>query len=220
MLVSIRKASKTYTNFGRKRVLFSDVNIDISEGKVVTLTGSSGSGKSTLMNIMAGFETMDNGRYYYNGENVTNNKRRINELRQNDISIIPQGLLLIDQLNSYDNIQIASDAKKIQVSNNDIENYAKELEIFSLLDVKIKKLSLGERQRVAIIRALVCGSKLVIADEPTSALDHSLADKTIDLFCRIAKSGTAFFIITHDLSVFDVADTIYLLEDGVLKKKK
>ena len=173
-----------------------------------------------MLNILAGFETLDEGSYFYQKEDVTNNRRRIGELRRTDMSIIPQGLLLIEQLTAFENIEVATEAKKINISRETVEEYARELEIEPLLDIKVKKLSLGERQRIAIVRALVCSGNLVLADEPTSALNHDLALKAIELFRRRADSGTAFLMITHDLSLLDAADTVYSLDGGRLEKTK
>ncbi len=220
MLVELKKASRSFSNFGREKVLFSNADLSLKAGEIVAVTGASGNGKSTLLNILAGFETLDEGSYFYQKEDVTNNRRRIGELRRTDMSIIPQGLLLIEQLTAFENIEVATEAKKINISRETVEEYARELEIEPLLDIKVKKLSLGERQRIAIVRALVCSGNLVLADEPTSALNHDLALKAIELFRRRADSGTAFLMITHDLSLLDAADTVYSLDGGRLEKTK
>ena len=220
MLVELKKASRSFSNFGREKVLFSNADLSLKAGEIVAVTGASGNGKSTLLNILAGFETLDEGSYFYQKEDVTNNRRRIGELRRTDMSIIPQGLLLIEQLTAFENIEVATEAKKINISCETVEEYARELEIEPLLDIKVKKLSLGERQRIAIVRALVCSGNLVLADEPTSALNHDLALKAIELFRRRADSGTAFLMITHDLSLLDAADTVYSLDGGRLEKTK
>jgi len=209
-ILSLRKINKS---FGPVHVL-KDVNFDAYAGKVTALVGDNGAGKSTLIKCIAGIYTPETGEFIFEGNDVTiAGPRDATEL---GIEIVYQDLALCDNLDIVHNMFLGREEKSgITLNESHMESLAKKtLDGLSVRTVKsirqkVASLSGGQRQTVAIARAVLWNSKVVILDEPTAALGVAQTEQVLKLVRQLADNGLAVIVISHNLNdVFQVADNI------------
>ncbi|GDX15989.1 ABC transporter ATP-binding protein [Actinomycetes bacterium] len=215
-ILSLRGINKS---FGPVNVL-KGVDFDTYAGKVTALVGDNGAGKSTLIKCIAGIYTPEAGDFLFEGQKVEiNGPRDATEL---GIEIVYQDLALCDNLDIVHNMFLGREQKKGPVLNEtSMEALArKTLDGLSVRTVKsirqtVASLSGGQRQTVAIARAVLWNSKVVILDEPTAALGVAQTEQVLNLVRRLADNGLAVVLISHNLNdVFEVADNIAALYLG------
>lgn len=211
LFVKLINIKKSYS----KEVLV-DINLEITNGSYIAIEGKSGSGKSTLMNILGLIEEYDGGEYYFNNTLIRNN-RDYSNIRINNIGFIFQSYNLIPKLTCKENILLPTLYTKN--SHVDIEELAYDLDIYELLDKNVNVLSGGEKQRIAIARALILNPSLIIADEPTGNLDASNRKIVFELLHKENVKGRGIIMITHDPSTAEQAKTVYRLKGGKLYEK-
>lgn len=211
-LVELNNIKKTY---GNQRVL-DDLSLVLNRGEMSIIRGKSGSGKSTLMNIIGLLDAFDSGEYFYKGVKIKEkNKDRV---RADNIGFIFQSYNLIENLSVMDNILTTFLYSKLKVNDERME-YIKyllnELRIFELKNKRASLLSGGEKQRVAIVRALAKEPELVVADEPTGNLDYENACVIEEFLKNLTKqSNTSVLVVTHSKSLFNSADRLFYLKEG------
>lgn len=217
-IISLKDIRKTYD--GKKYVL-DRLDFSIERGELAVITGKSGSGKSTLMNIIGLLDTFDAGIYMFEGESIDVKRKSYSRLRGGKIGFIFQSYYLIESLSVSDNILMPllySDKKKIEKSTIDKMNSC--LEEYGLYDYRNKKTALlsgGEKQRVAVARALIKDPDLIIADEPTGNLDRENGSLIKKSLVRQTELGKSVIIVTHNKDLFSDAPSIYMLSDGRLE---
>jgi D-xylose transport system ATP-binding protein len=212
-LVGINKS------FGAVHVLH-DVDLAVAPGQVTALVGDNGAGKSTLIKCIAGIHPVDSGRILFEGRevNVTSPK----DAADLGIEIVYQDLALADNLDITQNMFLGRERKKgIVLDEASMEQSAREtLAKLSVRTVKsvrqqVASLSGGQRQTVAIAKAVLWESKVVILDEPTAALGVAQTRQVLDLVRRLAETGHGVILISHNMiDVFEVADRITALYLG------
>ena len=215
-LLSLRGITKS---FGAVDVL-KGVDLDAWSGKVTALVGDNGAGKSTLIKGIAGIYSFDGGSYTFEGQevNVTSPKQA-NSL---GIEVVYQDLALCDNLDVVHNMFLGrEETKRVTLDEIEMEERATAtlagLSVRTLKSVRqqVSSLSGGQRQTVAIARAVLWNSKLVILDEPTAALGLAQTRQVLDLVKRLGDQGLGVVIISHNLhDVFEVADRITVLRLG------
>lgn len=196
------------------KLVLEDINLKICDKSFIAIVGKSGSGKSTLMNILGLIEDYDDGEYIFNGKKIKNGTD-YNDIRGNNIGFIFQSYHLIPALTCRENIELPLLYGK--KSERSCDSIVKELNIENLLGKKINTLSGGEKQRVAVARALVRNPSLIIADEPTGNLDDSNKWMVYKILRREHEKGRGVIIITHDMELAEKADQKYILKDGKLQ---
>lgn len=206
-------------SFGAVQVL-SGVDLSVRAGRVTALVGDNGAGKSTLIKGMAGIHLFDAGDYLFEGEpvKVTNPK----EAAALGIEVVYQDLALCDNLDVVHNMFLGREMRRLRLVDEDtMEQRAREtldgLSVRTLTSVRtpVASLSGGQRQTVAIARAVLWNSKLVILDEPTAALGLAQTEQVLRLVRRLADRGLGVVLISHNLNdVFEVADDIAILYLG------
>ena len=204
-ILSLRGVNKS---FGPVHVL-KDVNFDIAAGKVTALVGDNGAGKSTLIKCIAGIYTPETGDFHFEGNKVDIHGPR--DATALGIEIVYQDLALCDNLDIVHNMFLGREQKRGPVLNEtSMEALArKTLDGLSVRTVK------SIRQTVAIARAVLWNSKVVILDEPTAALGVAQTEQVLNLVRRLADNGLAVVLISHNLNdVFEVADNIAALYLG------
>ena len=217
-LLSLRGIEKS---FGAVHVLHG-VDFDIHPGKVTALVGDNGAGKSTLIKGIAGIHAFDKGEYFFEGKPVTvHSPRDANAL---GIEVVYQDLALCDNLDVVHNMFLGREQKKLGLlDESTMETRARTtldgLSVRTLQSVRtpVASLSGGQRQTVAIARAVLWNSKVVILDEPTAALGVAQTEQVLALVRRLADHGLGVALISHNLNdVFQVADEIAVLYLGNL----
>ncbi|RCX20837.1 putative ABC transport system ATP-binding protein [Anaerobacterium chartisolvens] len=217
MLIKLSGIKKTYSHRRRSRNVLTDVSMEILRGEMIAVMGASGSGKSTLLNILGGLDFPDSGSYCYNGKEIMTGKQAdLRLFRREHIGIVPQSLLLINQISAYKNIALPLEIRKEKHIREKIESVSKMLRIEELIGKKPGKLSVGECQRVAIARAVIAQPELILADEPTSALDQDSRDIVAELFSRLCSTGTTIIIVTHDHGLAEKCGRSLSLKCGIL----
>ncbi len=196
----------------------SGVDLSISSGEFVALSGPSGSGKSTLLNICGLLDDSDSGSYRLAGDDVAHLSRRESTLlRRELIGFIFQSFNLIPVMSAFENIEYPLLLAGIRPRTRR-EMVGEILERVGLQEFakhRPDRLSGGQRQRVAAARALVKRPKLVIADEPTANLDSSTAEQLIELMKGLAHTeGSSFLVATHDERMSAHCDRRVQLRDG------
>lgn len=205
------------------QVLLENESITINEGYVHVIRGSSGCGKTTLLYEISLLAKLSNGDYYWNDLkiNALNDYER-SVIRKNHIGYILQDLELISEdLNLHDNLECMFALNKHNYDQNKVAEYMQMMNLNCSLDQKVSELSRGQRQRFALVLALVKDVELIILDEPTSALD---LENTIELMNYLhllaSKYHKMILIASHDQYVGENCDVLYQIEDQHLVLKK
>ncbi len=208
--------------FGHVQAL-DNVELEIHRSEVLALVGDNGAGKSTLVKILSGVYTKDSGEIYSNGElvNIHSPKDARNLA---GISTVFQDLALVDVRDVGSNIYLNIEPVRMKIFINYSRMYEDAREIVDRLridlpsvKVKVSELSGGQRQAVAICRALARHGDVMLLDEPAAALGVEQQKKVNDLIIELSVQGNAILLISHNLShVFEVADRIAVMRQGKL----
>jgi D-xylose transport system permease protein len=212
-LVGIRKS------FGAVAVL-RGVDLTVPPGKVTALVGDNGAGKSTLIKSVAGIYSIDGGEIRWEGKRV--HIRNPKDAAALGIEVVYQDLALADNLDVVQNMFLGRERLKVGLLDEASMEQAAgqtlgELRVTTVKSVRqpVASLSGGQRQSVAVAKAVMWNSKLVILDEPTAALGVSQTEQVLALVRRLADRGLAVLIVSHNLNdVFAVADRIAVLRLG------
>lgn len=210
-------------SFGKLQVL-KDINLNIKQGEIVSIVGASGAGKTTLLQIIGTLSRPDSGSITYNGLRVDNiGDKKLSQFRNKSIGFVFQFHQLLPEFTALENIMIpAFIAKK-----NEKES---EQEAKALLDMmglsnranhKPSELSGGEKQRIAVARALINKPTIILADEPSGSLDTENKEELHHLFFRLRDEiGQTFVIVTHDEQLASTTDRTIYMQDGMIVNKE
>jgi ABC-type sugar transport system ATPase subunit len=215
-LLELRGVSKV---FGAVRAL-SGVNFSVPAGKVTALAGDNGAGKSVLVKTVSGLWEPTEGQIYWEGSAV--HLRRPNDAEALGITTIYQDLALCDNLDIVQNMFLGHEKLRHRLLDEaSMELAAREtladLHVTTVRSIRqpVASLSGGQRQSVAVAKAVMSKAKLVIMDEPTAALGVAQTQQVLELIKRLSSQGTAVIVISHNLNdVFEVADQISVLYLG------
>lgn len=202
-------------SFDGKEVL-KNINLKVEKGEKVIIIGPSGSGKSTFLRTLNLLESIDGGEIILENNKI-NTKTNIDQYRQN-IGMVFQSFNLFNNLTVKENIMLAPVTLKMK-TKEEAEKEAKELlKKINLKDKANKypnQLSGGEKQRVAIVRALAMNPKVMLFDEPTSALDPEMVSEVLNLMKDLAESGMTMIIVTHEMGFAkEIGSKIVFMDKG------
>ncbi len=207
-------------SFGSLQVL-KNVDLTISKGEIVSIVGPSGAGKTTLLQIMGTLDKPDSGKVIFEGNDVTKyNDRKLSDFRNKNIGFVFQFHQLLPEFTALENTMIPALIGKKDRAQATKE--AKEiLELMGLADRKHHKpaeLSGGEKQRVAVARALINNPMIVFADEPSGSLDTENKDELHSLFFKLRNElNQTFVIVTHDTQLAQLTDRTISMIDGIIE---
>jgi len=215
-LLELRGVSKS---FGSVQAL-TDVDFEVRAGEVMALVGDNGAGKSTLIKCVAGIHPMDNGEMLFDGEPVTVHGPR--DAAKLGIEVVYQDLALCDNLDVVQNMYLGREANRFTVLQEPpmearTRETLKTLRVTTIGSIRqaVATLSGGQRQSVAVARAVLWNSRLVILDEPTAALGVAQTEQVLALVKRLGEQGLGVVIISHNLhDVFETANRITVLRLG------
>jgi D-xylose transport system ATP-binding protein len=216
-VLELRDISKS---FGSVQAL-TDVDLEVHRGEVMALVGDNGAGKSTLIKCIAGIHAADSGEIIFDGKRVTVSGPK--DAARLGIEIVYQDLALCDNLDVVQNMFLGREAHSpLQVLREPVmeQRTATTLKTLAVTTIRsirqpVATLSGGQRQSVAVARAVMWNSKLVILDEPTAALGVAQTEQVLALVKRLGEQGLAVILISHNLhDIFAVADRITVLRLG------
>lgn len=221
------KCSKIHKSFGEGNLRFEvlhGVDLEVKRGELLMLVGPSGSGKTTLISIIAGILSYDAGEcviFDRNLNEMSDSEKTM--FRGKNLGYVFQAFNLIPMLSNEENVSIPLLLNGVE--RHEALKQAKErLSQFGLEDKVTAyppKLSGGQQQRVAIARAVIHNPDLIVCDEPTSALDHENGQLVLSHLREIvSKENRALIVVTHDSRIFDYADRIVHMEDGLITETK
>jgi simple sugar transport system ATP-binding protein len=197
-----------------------DVNMTLKKGEVLALLGDNGAGKSTLLKILCGFQQPDTGRILLNGEEVT--LKSVQQARTLGVDIVYQDLALIDELTVYHNMFLKREAVRWPLLNNrSMRKIARErLDDMGIglksVDAQVARLSGGQRQAIAVARAVYSDAKVLLLDEPLAAMGAKEAALILDLIRDLKRKGdVSIIVIAHNYGqVLEICDRVNLLQHG------
>jgi lipoprotein-releasing system ATP-binding protein len=217
MIVDIKKLTKTFSDGSRKLHVLKDINLQIDKGSIITIKGPSGSGKSTLLSIIGTLDNADSGELLINGISIQENTN-IDNLRNKSIGFVFQFHNLISELTLEENVSLPKMIAKEQWDKDELIDLFEYFDLRDRMNSFPNDLSGGEKQRVAVMRAVINNPSIIIADEPTGNLDKENALKMMSLFQKLnTEKKLTIIIATHDEDVFNIGLKKYQLVDGCLK---
>ena len=222
MILDAKGVIKSYRNGGNELKVLDGINLSLYQGKIITVVGKSGSGKSTLLNVLSTLDNADEGEIIIDGKNINGySDNEISKLRNLFIGFIFQSHHLLPDFTVLENILMP---ERINNKKSKLNKAWELLEALQLIDIKDKypmELSGGEKQRVAVLRALINNPKILFADEPTGNLDEKNALLLVDLLREINRDyKVAIMLTTHNPDVAEIGEEMYELKSGLLKKRK
>jgi len=216
-LLEARGISK---KFGSLQALY-DVDLTLYAGEVLALVGDNGAGKSTLIKSIAGNHRVDEGQFFFNGEPVKITGPK--DTAELGVEVVYQDLALCDNLTVTENMFLGREETNGfgMLSAASMQRQAAEtmrslaVTTLSSVDQSVARLSGGQRQSVAVAKAVMWNSKAVILDEPTAALGVAQTRQVLDLVRRLAERGLGVIVISHNLhDLFEIADRFLVLRLG------
>ena len=206
--MEVKNLIKVYANRRNTNRVINGISLSFKRGQIVFIVGRSGCGKSTLLNLIGGLESADNGSIVFDGKNITHGDI---EYKRKCIGFVFQDYNLVTGMNIGQNIALAS--KKYD--KDWIDDNAQTLGLRTMQ--KVETLSGGEKQRVALLRALYKDADIVLADEPTGNLDSKTSSIVFEQFRKLKEQNKIVVVVTHDLeSAKKYGDRIVELQDGLV----
>ena len=208
--------SKSYEVDDRRITVLDNINMAVKKGEFLVIEGKSGSGKSTLLSLLSGLDKPDNGSVILHGTDITGlSEDQLAPFRNRTIGYVFQSFHLVPSLSALENIMFPAEL------NHDPEAAAKASELLRRVDLDQRdnnfphQLSGGEKQRIALCRALVNSPQIVFADEPTGNLDSANGETILQLLLELrSELDTTLVMATHSREISRMADRIVQLVDG------
>lgn len=219
-MIQLNNIRKVYATKDMETVALRDINLTIDTGEFVAVMGPSGCGKSTLMNILGMIDTVSEGQYLFDSEDITDfSEKKLVQMRKENLGFIFQSFNLIDELSVEDNVALP--LRYLKVPKATRESRVREaLELVGLnhrARHKPSQLSGGQQQRVAVARAVIADPKLILADEPTGNLDSQNGDDVMELLRLLNEQGSTILMVTHSEKDASKAHRIIRMLDGQIQ---
>lgn len=218
-MIEIKGISKKYENKNKKaKLALNNINIKFPDTGMVFITGKSGSGKTTLINMLSGMDLPTSGEIIYNGENILNHDYDLDIYRRRDISFVFQDFNLIEAFSVRQNLVLSLGLKDYKEEESLIKDILDSLNLSDSIDKFPNELSGGEQQRIAISRALIRKTSVMLADEPTGNLDSKSSEELYNILKPLSLKMLVI-IVTHDCVLANKhADMLLEIQDGKILK--
>lgn len=219
--IRLTNINKFYCDGENKVEIIRNMNLDIGIGDIISITGSSGIGKSTLLRIIGFLESINSGEYILNNKPIDlRNDNKLAKYREQLFGYIPQNHTLIEKMSVFHNIAMPLYIRNCldKTIEERVYDISSKLRLEPLLKNNVDNLSLGEKQRISIARALVKRPKFLLADEPTSSLDMDNKKIFVKLVEELYDMGTAVIIITHDDYIMSRCNSKFKIIKGILEE--
>ncbi|HHT9125955.1 MAG TPA: ABC transporter ATP-binding protein [Candidatus Brocadiia bacterium] len=220
-LIILENVFKTYRMGEVELPVLRGIFLHIKKGEFIAIMGPSGSGKSTLMNIIGCLDTLSDGAYFLEGEDVSRLDRdRLAEIRNQKVGFVFQFFNLLNRTNAVENVELPMLYGGIPWRTR----RARALQLLQSVGLSGREyhypsqLSGGEQQRVAIARALSNNPSIILADEPTGNLDSKSATEIMEIFRKLNNDGVTIILVTHEIDIAQYAKRRILLKDGTIQQ--
>ncbi|GMQ80914.1 MAG: ABC transporter ATP-binding protein [Rhodothermia bacterium] len=220
-LLEVSRISKSYPNASGGRLpVLKNVSFTVTKGEMIAVVGESGTGKSTLLHLIGALDRPDEGSVRFNGEDVfSKSDEELSAFRNTSIGFVFQFHHLLPEFSALENVTMPALIKRtpMKEARNHAADLLVQLGLKERLEHRPAELSGGEKQRVAVARALMNGPDLVLADEPTGNLDAGTAEKLHTEIVRLCEeTGQTFIVVTHNPAFAKLSDRVMTLADGRL----
>lgn len=217
-LIQVQNLCKTYENEGVKTPALCSADFSIGKGEFLSIMGPSGSGKSTLMQVLGMLDRPSEGKYLFEGRDVSSfSDDELAKIRNQKIGFIFQSFNLLPRTTVFENVELPLlyDANKVGKNNKEkVMSALQSVEMEHRANYFSSQLSGGEKQRVAIARALVNNPDLIFADEPTGNLDSKSGLQVMKILQKLNNEGHTIILVTHETYTAEHAKRILYLKDG------
>lgn len=215
-MIKAINVSKSYDSFQ----VLKGINLEISQGEVISIVGASGAGKSTLLHILGTLDRADSGKILIDNIEVTSlSSKKISQFRNSKIGFVFQSHHLLPEFSALENVMMPSliHGESNKTATGRSRDLLEKLGLGHRISHRPSEMSGGEQQRVAVARALVNNPTVVFADEPSGNLDSESARSLHELFFELRKSlNQTFVIVTHNETLAAMADRILFMKDGAI----
>ncbi len=222
-LIEVKNLKKQYENEEVVTKILHGVTFDIDKGEFVSIMGPSGSGKSTLMHILGFLDTLSEGTFFFEGQDVSMLRDdQLAIMRSKKIGFVFQAFNLLNRSTTLENVMLPllyTDVPKKERIQRATE-LLNQVGLGHRLEYSPNKLSGGEKQRVAIARALVNNPEVIFADEPTGNLDSKSGLQVMKILQDLNEKGHSIILVTHEKYTAEHAKRIIRLKDGVIEYDK
>ena len=214
--VEVKHLSKKFQIDKNKDIsVLRDISFEANYGEFVSILGVSGSGKSTLLNCISSLSAPTEGVVKVNNCNPYQLKNsRLSKVRREDISFIFQSYNLLPALPVLENVALPLRLSHKKVCRDDIQTLLDKMNFRADLMSSVSSLSGGEKQKVAIARAILSKTRIIFADEPTGALDSTSRKIIFEMLADLAQEGRCVIMVTHDIELASQTDRALILKDG------
>ncbi len=220
MILQAEHISKGYTTTNGRLEVLLDITLSIERGEIVAVMGPSGCGKSTLLNVLGTLDRPDSGTLSIDGKDVSSlGDKSLSRLRNETIGFVFQFHHLLPEFTILENLMIPLmlAGREVLEAHKISEEWLSRVDLSERKDHRPASISGGERQRVAVLRALVNKPKLVLADEPTGNLDVTAGENLMKVMSDLVSNEKCGFIIaTHNPKIAEIADRTLYLNEGIL----
>lgn len=218
-ILNVKNLKKIYTTrFGGSQVeALSNITFSVEEGEYLAIMGESGSGKTTLLNILASLDKPTSGEILLRGKGVLSMKEsQLAAFRREHLGFVFQDFNLLDTFSLKDNIflPLVLSGTEYKAMEEKLQPIADKLGLGKLLDKYPYEVSGGEKQRVAVARAIITQPEILLADEPTGALDSKTSGELLNIFSRINEGGQTILMVTHSTKAASHANRVLFIKDG------
>lgn len=219
-LIKIENLKKEFVNEEFVTKILHGLNFEIDKGEFVSIMGPSGSGKSTLMHILGFLDKLTTGKYYFEGQDVSElEDDQLAEMRSKKIGFVFQSFNLLNRSSALENVMLPllyTNLSKEERTKRAVE-LLEQVGLGHRLDHSPSKLSGGEKQRVAIARALVNNPEVIFADEPTGNLDSKSGLQVMKILQELNEAGNTIILVTHERYTAEHAKRIIKVRDGLIE---
>lgn len=217
-LLDAKKLVKTYTMGETSLTVLKSIDVSVSRGEFVSITGQSGSGKTTLMHLLGCLDIPSSGEYFIDGVDVAQATRdELSKIRNSKIGFVFQKFNLLPDLTAQDNVALPLlyAGKSEKDARAKAAEFLKVVELDHRIDHYPFQLSGGQQQRVAIARALANSPSIILADEPTGNLDSTTGEVIMALFKKLNEErNVTIILVTHEPEIAEKTKRIVELKDG------
>lgn len=214
-LLELENINKEFLLGKTKVHILKDVTLRVKRGEFVAIMGASGSGKSTLLNIIGGLDQPTSGSYKLDGQLINGlSDNELSRIRNKKLGFVFQSFNLLSYYTAQKNVEVSlsyqNRSDRAQIAKQLLERVG----LGHRLHHKPAEMSGGEKQRIAIARALSTNPELILADEPTGALDSKSGEQIMGMFRELHEEGKTIIMVTHDRSIGEEAERIITFKDG------